>query len=315
MQTITVPNFKDANIKEHSKLDADTIVGATTLALAHSNDMATNDYLYVGRLGSEGAELTTIATVPSISSATTAALVKPHSRFDDVTVLFGNKIKVYRASNVDGTVPADASFSVVGTSNNIDVDQVSTSIIDADGGSDYWYKATYYNSTTSGETPLADAIASRGGGYGDYASIESIRNDAGLQNNHFITDAQINEKRQAAQSLINGQLTGIYTIPFIAPINPHIAEITRKLAAGYLLTNDYGMVSSFSTNNGKAKVEWAIDQLNKLKARETTLTDNAGTDTSISTTSGLQMWPNTTTADADTSAGGSARMFRTGDRY
>lgn len=315
MQTIRVPNFPDVNIKERSRLDADSVATATGLTLEYTANMAAADYLYVGRLGTETGEINTITTVTNMTTLVVPAMAKDHSRFDDVCTLFGNKIKVYRASNVDGNVPLDASFSLLGSAADIDADQNYTDVTDATGGSDYWYKYTYFNSTSSAETPLADAIAVRGGGYGDYASIESIRSEAGLQNNRFITDAQINEKRQAAQTLINGQLTGLYAIPFTSPINPHVAEITRKLAAGYLLSNDYGTVSTFSTNNGKAKIDWALDQLSKLKAREIVLTDNAGADTSISTTSGLQMWPDTTTATSDTSVGGGARMFRVGDRY
>lgn len=313
MQTIRVPNFPDINIKERSRLNADSAIGATTLTLEYTSNMSASDYLYVGALGTERGEINTITTVASITGLTVPAMLKPHDRFDDVCTLFGNKIRVYRAANVDGNVPADGSFSLLGSAADIDADQNYTDITDATGGSDYWYKYTYYNSTSTSETPLADAIAVRGGGYGDYASIESIRQEAGIQNNRFITDAQVNEKRQAAQAIINGALTGIYTVPFTSPINPQIAEITRKLAAGMILKNDYGTVKSFSTNDGDAKMKWAYAELDKIKQKGSQLLDSTGESMALSTSSTFRMYPDSSTDGLNVEDGG--RMFSTRDRY
>jgi hypothetical protein len=313
-QTLNLSNYDDPNIKETAKINADVAVDDTSLAISFSDDLEEGDLLYLGRLGSESGEVVTVATIVDSENITIAAATKPHSRFEDATVIFGNQIKIYRASNVDGSQPDDTSFSFLDTT-NIDFDQLSTSYIDDTGGADYWYKYIYRNSGGD-ETFLTDSSAARGGGVGNYCSIQNIREEAGFQNNRYITDSQINNERQAAQDEINGELSGIYTLPFEPPINPMITRITKVLAAGFLLSKDYGVVNTFSTNNGATKTKEARDLLAKIASKEYVLNDATGTDTSIPGTGrSFGGWPDETTATADPSVGGAARNIRMSDIF
>lgn len=312
-QSLQISNFDQINIKEKTTLNADTIIGATSVALAYSNNILANDYMYVGRRGSESGEVSTVTSVTDAITVVIAALTKPHNRFDDVTTLFGNKIQVYRAVNVDGTAPLDAAFATLGSPIDIDFDQVQTYFTDAAGGSGYWYKYTYRNSFTATETALADCPAVRGGVVGQYCSIESIRKEAGFQNNRNITDADIDQKRQAAQGHINSELGGIYVVPFTSPIHPFVAELTRIYAAGMLLTKDYGTVKAFSTNEGKAKMDWVDGQLKLLKDKTAVLRDVLGNDTSVPNAGGFTMYPDASTDGAAVADGGP--KFTSADRH
>ena len=316
---IRINNFSNANIIETTELDADVAIGATSLTLKDNQGFVAADYIMIGRRGSEIGELRVVDTVNAnlISLTVTAATKLAHNRFDPVTKLFGNKLRIYRASNVDGSVPADGSFSLL-TTVDIDPDQTFTDYTDAAGGSDYWYKSTFYNSTTTAETPIADAQSARGGGYGNYASIEEIRDKAGMQHNRWITDAKIDEKRRAAQSVIDATLTGMYSTPFSAPINPLINEITQLLAAGYLLTSEATNASTRA--EGQALIDQATNAqgtgwLDKLNKKELKLTGLTGDTETVSDAGGYTAWPNGDTATADADVGGAERGFRISDRY
>ena len=321
-QTITVDNFSDLNVKETLELSADIAAAVTTLPLKYSTGLVTNDYLYIGQLAGENSEVVIADTITSATSITIDApgTVKAHSKFDPISQLFGNQIRIYRAANVDGNVPADGSFSLLATV-TIDFDQTNSTYTDASGDSTYWYKFTYYNQATTAETSLGDSGAVRGGNYGNYASIESIRAEAGLQNNRYVSDGKIDQKRQSAQAYINSELTGVYTLPFTEPINPLIQEITQLLAAGYLLTDNYGPLGTLNTNEGQQKIDRVTNKdktglLDKLADGRLQLTDESGTSTAIpGTAGGFGGWPDGTTDTAASTSGGAERAFRMSDRF
>lgn len=314
--TISVENFGSLNIKETSKLDVDSVAGATSLTLAYTDNILADDYLYLGTFAGEGSEKVDVSTITDSKVLTlkTPYAKKPHSRFDVVSTLFGNQINIYRAANVDGTQPADGSFSALAAV-GIDFDNSSTSYVDATGSSSYWYKFTYLNTFASTETALADSPAVRGGGVGDYCSVDAIRNRAGLNNNRFISDAKLDEWRQAAQDEINSNLIGLYAIPFTSPINAMIRNITIDLAAGMTLLDDYGPTNVMDTTNGQKKIDDARALLARIKNKELILPDILGASTAIDGANSITMWPDDSTATADSSVGGGARKFRVSDRY
>ena len=310
-----IDNFGSINLKEKSKLDAEAAAAATGLTLQSTQGYSTDDFMLIGLKGAEGTELKRIDSVTNDTALVlTEGLDNPHGRFEDVVKLFGDQIQVYRAANVDGTQPADGSFSTVGSPISIDPDQMYSEFTDSSGGSDYWYKFVYKNSVSSDITALADSIAVRGGGISNYCSFDDIRNEAGFQNNPYITDAKISSKRAAAQSMIDSALQGIYVVPFSKPINPLIIEITTKLAAGYLLVQEYGGTSVRMRDDGQKKIDEAMALLARIDKRELTLTGVTGVSQEISG-SGVQSWPNADTAEADAEDGGGERMFRVSDRY
>lgn len=315
-QTITVANFYQLNLKELSVLDASASAGVSNLTLAFTDNFASDDLLYIGNYGGESSELLTISAVTNKTTiALNSATTKPHNRFDPAVTLFGDQIKLYRASNIDGKQPALDAFTVLGSPTAIDYDQVSTAIIDADGSDAYWYTFTYCNSISSAESNLGDSLFVRGGNIGNYCSVSAIRHRAGLDGNRYITDGSIDVHRQAAQMEINGNLLGLYTIPFAPPINPLIKEIAIKLSAGFVLLDDYGPVSIMDTTNGQKMIDDARATLARIKDKELLLPDVLGTDTSIDGANSFVAWPDQTTEFAPPDVGGGPRKFRVSDRY
>lgn len=317
-QTLRLNNFNSANIVEETVLDADAALG-TALTLKDNQGFIAADYILIGQRGGENSELRIVdAPNSNLTGLTiTAATKLLHSRFDQVTKLFGNKMRIYRAANVDGTQPADASFSLVDTI-DIDPDQMTTEWTDATGTAAHWYKRTFYNSTSTGETPLGDAIAYRGGEDNNlyYANTDEVRQKAGLQNNKWITNEKVIEKINAAQSVINATLIGLYTVPFTSPINPLINEITQLLAAGYLLSQE--STNSSTQAKGKALIDEGNAWLSKLDKRELKLTGMTGSDESATSTGtgGYSGWPNATTGtDPTDEHNGAPRAFTTQSRY
>lgn len=313
--TIRVSNYDPINIKERSVLDADAAAAATALVVQTNQNIVADDYLLVGTQGSESSEIVRVQSTSGARSVTLVApgLTIPHARFATITILNANQVRLYRAANVDGTTPADASFAVLATK-NIDPDQLNTDFSDAGGGSGYWYKFTYRHEVSTAETSLAAANAARGAGYGGYCSVFDIRGEAGLVNNTYIKDGTFDDARREAQAEIDGALYGIYVVPFTPPINSLIAKITKLIAAGLVLTSDFGPMNTGTNKNGKAKLDEGRALLERIKSGELKLTDVQGVDTS-SSTARASVWPNNSTATADADVGGGTRKFRVSDRY
>lgn len=318
-QLLKLANYPAANIVEETQLDADMAAG-TSLTLKDNQGFASGNFVLIGQRGSEVAELRTVDTVNAnlVGLTITAATKLSHDRFDQLTKLFGNKMKIYRAANVDGSIPSDASFGAVYATIDIDPDQTSTEYTDATGSTSYWYKRTFYNPTSLAETPIAEATAYRGFENMLYATPEQVRRKAGMKDNKWISDETIIEKIRAAMSVIDGTLTGLYTVPFSIPTNQIINEITQLLAAGYLLTQE-------STNRaikerGEALIAQATNKdgngwLDKLNKKEVKMVGITG-DVQASTDSGqYNGWPLEATATADSTEGGGERMFRVSTRY
>ena len=312
---LKIKNFNSLNVSEETQLSDSIASGVTSLPVINGSSFTANKYVVIGDRGTDGAELRTISSANATSVTASVATSRGHSQYDKVSELFGNKIRIYVADNVDGSAPDDGDFTSL-VDVDISVDKMETVYEHAVGDSTKWYKYTYYDSIGDLETDLSSSTAVRGGGLNVYASLESIRREAGISNNPYITDTDVDQKRLMAQAEIDGALSGIYVVPFSAPINPLIERITILLAAGHILLEQYGPVRSLSNANGNNKLNEARELLRKLDVKELKLLDVNGADTSIpGSASGVSGWPNSTTATTELESGGSERAFRTGERY
>lgn len=300
-ETLHFSNYQPVNIKEVSGLAVDIEPTDTSLTLFNNDNIVADDYLLVGRAGDEQSEIKQVDSASGVQVVVTNAIGFTHAYNTPVTALNYNQLKIYRASNVNGTQPADGSFSLLDTV-DIDPDQIETTYVDETGGSGYWYKSTYYNSTATTESSIAEAIAIRGGNAGYYTTVEAVKKEAGFEFNRNITWMNVFVQLLAAQSYINGSLSGVYTIPFSTPYNAFIVKLTTVLAAGYLLNEQFSSFVSSKDINGDTKVKWVEAQLSALKSGQLTLTNPDGSQPDVvpSTTTdrGFSGWPNATTADA-----------------
>lgn len=318
-QILSIDNFNGLNIKDKLVLTADSVAAITSIPVVNSQGVSADDFLIVGGLATDYSEQAQSAHTGFAPDRThvvvTAPLGAAHKQFDPLWVLFGDKIKVYRAPNVDGSYPPDANYALL-TTIPIDYDNAATQYTDPAGSSAYWYKITYFNSITSAETTLADSpITIRGGDYITYTTIAAIRNEAGLNNNEFITDSAIDMQRYRAQAVIDGALEGLYVVPFAAPVNPMISYLTEKLAAANLLSVDYGPMASGNSKDADKKMAEYKDLMTKIDDKVYVLTDTNGNNLAIAGAGGIKAWPNSTTDSTPVSEGGSQRNFRYGMRF
>lgn len=290
MATLRAESFADVNILELTVLTADASAGATTITVKSTAGFTVGQPVYIGTRAQDGCELAVVKTVTSGTALElVAALTMPHSKYDPVTGVVGDKLRIYRASNVDGTTPDDASFAVLGV-RQIDADQQSTYYTDSTGSSDYWYKLTYYNATTLAETELSASTAVRGDDFGHYASLSEIRSKAGFEGAANLSDQRIDLNRKAAETEINSALSGKYTVPF-SPVPEHIHTLTVALGAGLLLRDAYGD----SNPKGSTLVKDARTELAGLRTDQGYLTDTAE---GANPSAGISSIPDDSTDDA-----------------
>lgn len=268
-------NFDPINIVEKTKLNADAAASQAVIAVENTQGFVADDFVVVGRLGSEQAEILKVLSVASNQITFTTNLSFAHDTLEDVTKLRGDQIKVYRAANVDDTTPDDADFGTAITTLTIEADQMFTEYTDSTGGSDYWYKKTYYNSVALTETNLASALAVRGGDYGQYVTVSEVRAEAGFENNDNITDSEVADRRADAKSEVDGALSSRYTLPLTYV--PEVVKNANKLiAAGYLLSGSYGIGVEGSAEEGAGKLKMGRKLLEGIRDGSIALIDQTG---------------------------------------
>lgn len=305
-------NFDAINVLEKTELSADAAAGQKVTNVLSAQGIATDDFYIVGELVGELAELAQLDSKTGNALTAVANLTQSHKKGEAVTKIFGNKIKLYRAANVDGSVPADGSFSEIITL-DIDVDQNYTEYTDSSGGAGYWYKKTYYNSENLSETDLADAVAVRGGNYGYYVTWEEVRGEAGLGGNKWIEASVYQDKLKKAQSEVNTSIrVGGYTLP-LTVVPEVIKHATVLLAAGYVLTRDYGPENAGTSKDGERKIKQAREILKGIEDGSQPLTDdNTGVDLANDTPGRINGYPDDTAAYNTPSED---RFFRTTDKF
>ena len=294
--TLRIDSFHEINIVERGELAADLGVGITELPMRSTQGFLTGQTIYVGALAREGIEKAVIASVPDETTINVSQPLKlPHTRYDAVTAVLGDQVHIYRAVNVDDSVPSDESFSVLAT-REIDPDQQSTYFADSAGSSGYWYRFTYFNQAAMEETALAALDPVHGQDFPHYASIGDIRQAAGLQNAVNLADRTVELWRGIAETEINSALAGAYTVPF-NPAPAIVKSLALELAAALLLVDAYG--------NGAygARLKDAREKVTAYGDKTAVVTDENGH--SLSTSNSVTGYP-----DAD-----APRSFYIGQRF
>lgn len=302
IETLNLPNYSQNNILEELELNADAAAGQAIILVINSAGVVDNDYLVLNP-GNETSEIKKINTsgVSGQNITFNSNLAILHRNHERVIKLYGNQIRVWRAPNVDGTIPADSAFAVIGAV-NIKPDQPFTTYTDNVGGPDFWYKFTYYNTVTTLETDITLSEATRGGGWGHYVSIEDIRAEAGLNDSRKLDDTQIAARRSEAESEIKGKLAAAgYVMPLQTAAGVYytpalIENIARILSAGLILMQNFGTTRPNSSKDGKAKVDLARAMLAEIQLNDVVLLDT--NDQMLLKPALLDGWPDDSTATA-----------------
>jgi hypothetical protein len=315
-QTLSLANYEDINLIERTQLTAPLAAGVNSLPVDNTNDFETGGFILLGDVSSKNAELLQADTVSAADTIPLVAVTRlPHTQDEYVYALYGDQLRIYRAPNVDGTVPDDSIFqaNLIATV-PLDPNDDATIYTDNSGSGNYWYKYTHFDSVTLAETALSSSTPKRP--TVSYCTIDDIRGESGFTYAIYITNKMIDAKRQAAQSEIDSTLSSYYVVPFTPPISPLLSDICKRLAAGLLLVEQYGQIRTTSTVNGQDKIDKARADLQKLIHPElsgTPLLDANGKSIALpNPNTSASGWPNTDTADSDPSIGGSQRYFRMG---
>lgn len=269
-------NFPISNIAEVSSLTADSPKGQANIEVANTDRLdQAGAVLLIGSLGSENAEKGIVLSIVGNVITLNANKKRKHVDGEFVYRLKSDQVRIYRAVNVNGSVPVDGSFIVLDTV-DIQVDQLEGEYVDAEDGN-YWYKLTYYNSQTLDESPLSESKAVLASASQLYVRIDDVRIEAGLRDNSLITDTSIGRAVQLAQARVNSSLSKAgYTLP-LSSIPELIEQITLRLAAGYTLRSKVVENDEALLNQGKALVEEAEGWLTDIETGKLVLFGPDGT--------------------------------------
>lgn len=309
MRTLFAPT-EDFIKLESTVLDADVSAGSgVTITVLNNDKFSQNEYIVIGYEGSEQAELTQISGAVTAGTSIQATLVRNHKRGEPITKYRYNKRKLYGALTETGTY---TELTAYGSPVIIQVDDPRGTFLEYTGNEGYLYfKATYFNSQDSTETDKADSDAVLGDQTGRYCSIYAIRLQAGLTNNPYITDGQIETYRRRAENEVDSYLISRYQLPLVnsvgtAEIPWMVENITTLLAAGYMDYQEFG-----ADGQGVKWLGEARGLLKKVQNGEQSLMGvNRQGMTELDALSGVQSYP-----DAVDNTNGPTQVFTMGQRF
>lgn len=282
--------------RERARVSADVSAGSSvSVTLTNGEGYAANDWLVIGYEGSENAELCQISSITA-NVAVIATLRLNHKSDEPVVKYRYNKRKFYGCLTATGTF---LELTANGSPVTIGVDDPQGAILEYTGAEGYTYfKATYYNSTTADESNIADAEAVLADESLRYCSIYAIKKQAGLNNNPYIVDGDIETYRKRAENEVNSYVISRYQLPLTnadgnTEVPWMIENITTLLAAGYMDWQEFG-----ADGEGKKWLGEARSLLKKIQSGEQSLIGIDGVQmTEVDTLSGVQSYPSSVDND------------------
>jgi len=264
---------EDHILTERLELSADASSGQADVAFKNVTTVLVNDYIILGTMGSETAEILQIDSISGLTVTFKSNLLYNHKEYDIAVKTLFNKRKFWRKNTGESVY---TQLIDEGSPKTIEVDNPNgTMLEDSNGVTTSVYKATYFNSTTNVNTAVDDAIAQYAGDSRNYASLFKIKREAGMAKNPYIDDDLVYNYRLEAEGLINGMLAGIYSVPFTSNIPKIITYIATLLSAGYLLQTEYGVEDDIDINKtGTSKIARAEKLLNKILNGDLQLLDS-----------------------------------------
>jgi phage gp36-like protein len=215
--------------------DAASAGSNVAIPVDSAQGVAAGDYLVVGFEGNELAEMCLVTDVTN-TTITVGTLKFNHVEGEPFVVYRYNKRKFYGATSAAGSY---TELTADGSPADISVDDPQGTLLEYSGSTYTYFKATYYNSTTTEESDIDEADAVYGDESTRYASVYAIRKHAGLAGNPRYSDLRIETKRKQAENEINSVLAAKYVLP-LAEVPPLLSNICELLAAGYIDYEEFG---------------------------------------------------------------------------
>lgn len=254
---------------EKTALGASQSAVGTALEFENNQGFVADDFICIGREGSEQAEMRGISSVNSdqknivVKSATKFI----HLKAEEIVKFAYDKRKVYRK------LSGEITFTLLATI-DIEVDRpLGTFYQDSTGVDTAQYKATYYNSISFIETNINDARSVYGNGGDHYCLLDEIREESGFNNNDNIEDERIYRLRARSEGEVNASLITKYTLPLLtqtywedSPAQELVRQITILLSAGWLLWQEYPDERDNGTSkDGLIKIKEARSMLKSIR--------------------------------------------------
>ncbi|MCA9392422.1 hypothetical protein KC614_04470 [candidate division WWE3 bacterium] len=195
MAKISVPHPSLGPAK--TSLKQDYASGSSTINLLNTSDFSANDFIVMGKIGSEGAEIRQITSVGDIDTVTlTAATQFDHYKDLPVQEIPYDQVKIYTATSETGTYSLLATVSIA-------IDQDVTEYDHSAGTSSTWYKFTYYNSDSTAASGYSAAVAGTGYTQDSLASMqEEVLEELGDRGSRYITKNQLRRYARRAVTKI-----------------------------------------------------------------------------------------------------------------
>lgn len=123
-----------------------------------------------------------------------------------------------------------------------------------------------------------------------YTTNAKVRKEAGFEGNTNITEEQITDAINIAHSVVVGTVFQYYTLP-VSYTTPLLELIERKLAAGYLLQQEYGEQAEGTSKEGDKLTKWAMEQLKSIASGTIQLLDASDAVLARNQTAGMEGYP------------------------
>lgn len=243
----------DIQQAQKTKLTASAAAAATTITVDNSEGFDTgtvaNNYVIVGAIGSEDAEVVKITSVGSATSITLAALSLAHKIGEPVTLLKANQIRLYSSTTETGTftevVKVDMTY-----------DEPHTFYNHSSGTSTTWYKIVYYNANTAADVGPgeSDCIAFMFGYPNNYVTLDRLKVVSGLDLKN--KDAKLIACIEMASREIDSITERIWSKRVFQSETHDTFENPKTIDDGKLSTTYWPIISVSSiTNDGTSLTE------------------------------------------------------------
>lgn len=144
---------------EKTYLSSAISAGVTAITVKNNDRFTNGDRIMIGEMGREKTEIIAVSgAVTDGQAITTSATTFSHDADDPVYVLRFDQVKFYRST--DGST---GTYTILTTQDmDVDNESLTTAYDDTTGLSTYYYKVSYYNSVSTLESALSDAMQGTG---------------------------------------------------------------------------------------------------------------------------------------------------------
>lgn len=245
-----------------------------TITMPNNDGFAQNDFVVIGYEGKEEAELQQVnQAVSAGGTIRVATLLRAHKAGEPVVVYRFNKRKFYGCATENGTY---AELS--GSPATIQVDDLRGTFLEYAGTTYSYFKATYYNSSTTTETgdesPSLVVVENQT----RYATLADIRGAAGIIGNPRISDGVVERARMYAEGVANAIVVGRYPLP-LASVPSILSGAVEDIAAARILKRY--MVDQEDDEWRNMQKE-AMDTLKSIGSGDIILLDDDGLELAVS---------------------------------